>query len=67
MKSMFHGETRVAVIDATEEAMREHGTGYGAEVINLSAEHIRLLSEGKCLALFDGEYVNFLVLDEEDP
>jgi len=51
------------ILEPTAEAIQEYGTGAGADMIHLSAEHIQALLEGKMLAWSDSEYSTFVVLE----
>ncbi|MFW6184822.1 MAG: hypothetical protein ACOC8X_13565 [Chloroflexota bacterium] len=51
----------VRVYESEEEARERFGTAWGAATTRLLPEHLEALQEGKCLAFWDGEYVNFLL------
>lgn len=52
----------ITIIENTETARDEHGYACGGGDTVLNKEHIEALEMGKCVALFDGEYVTFLSL-----
>jgi len=59
-------EKEIAIIDNTDHARNKHGYAWGGGDTVLSKEHIDALEKGKCVALFDGEYVTFLTLYKKE-
>lgn len=54
----------IAIVENTEEAMKEHGTAWGCSHILFTQEHINALLKGKQVALYDGEYMTYISMSE---
>ena len=48
---------------AREEYNSVHGSEYGSSELRITAEILQALSDGKCVAINDGEYSFFLTMD----
>lgn len=57
-------EKEDAIIENTEIARDEFGHAWGSGNVILKKEQFKALKNGKCVALFDGEYVTFLTLSK---
>jgi len=53
----------VKIIENTEEAKNRYGSLWGRETRTLTRKEIDALIVGKCLAWNDGEYVQFVVME----
>ena len=54
------------IIENTKEARNNHGHAWGSGDYPINAEQLQALHDGKVLALFDGEYMHFIYLKQED-
>jgi len=55
----------VSVIDATKEGMDSYGYGYGSSRLVINQELLTELLNGKAIAVDDGEYRAFIMLDDD--
>jgi len=53
----------ITILEASEEAAKKYGHGFGSDSITLTEEHIAALRAGKMLAWNDSEYSTFVVLE----
>jgi len=53
----------IAIIENTKKARDEFGYAWGGGDTIINEKHLSALKNGKCIALFDGEYVTFLSLN----
>ncbi len=54
------------IIDNTKEARDKFGHMWGSGDVVLSREDIDALFDGKVVAVHDGEYVDFIVLESDN-
>jgi len=52
----------IAIIENTATARDEFGYAWGGGDTIINKKHLEALRSGKCIALYDGEYVTFLSL-----
>ena len=55
----------IQILERTTEALKKYGRFSGANMVNLTKEHIDALLNGKVIAFNDSEYVTFLKLVKE--
>ena len=53
-----------SIIENTQEARQDYGYAWGGDHTHMTAEHIKALQDGKCLAMFDGEYTHFVWMEQ---
>jgi len=58
-------EHQTSIIDNINKAKNDFGKACGWDDIILSKEHVDALNNGKCIAVYDGEYVNFISFGEK--
>lgn len=54
----------VEILPATDDAVKEYGSRFGAELVKLTPAHIEALQAGKMLAWHDSEYSTFVIFEE---
>jgi len=55
---------RVKIIQPNFKAATAFGLGWGADVIKLTPKMLKVLHDGKCIAVDDGEYSHFILKTE---
>ena len=53
----------IKIIENTDKAKQEYGYMWGADTFVLTKEMLKALLDGKYIAVYNGEYVTFIVYE----